>query len=141
MSGFQYDGTSKVNCVSEKIKITNSDSVADLCIDLISETREHFVVILLNSAGELIEKSIVSIGSLNQSIVHPREVFRNAIVKNAAGIIVAHNHPSGNPEESQEDIRITKRLKECGVLIGIELLDHVIISERGHTSLREKGIV
>jgi DNA repair protein RadC len=98
-------------------------------------------VLHLNGASQLIEKQLVSLGTLNQSLVHPREVFRQAIINSAAGIIVVHNHPSGALEPSAEDKQITKRLKECGVLIGIELLDHIIISKNGHTSLREMGVI
>ena len=81
------------------------------------------------------------IGSLNASIVHPREVFRPAILASAASIIVAHNHPSGDPEPSEEDLSITRRLAEVGELLGIGLLDHVVIARRGVTSLRARGAI
>jgi DNA repair protein RadC len=88
--------------------------------------KENFVVLFLNTQNGIIGKDIVSIGTLNTSLVHPREVFRTAIVKNCASIIVAHNHPSGSLEPSSEDLAVTQRLKESGKLLGIELLDHVI---------------
>ncbi len=103
--------------------------------------REHFIVITLDGASRVINTRIVSIGTLNQSLVHPREVFRDAILDNCAGIIVAHNHPSGQIEPSIEDKRVTNRLKEVGTLIGIELLDHVIISVEGYCSFREEGLL
>jgi DNA repair protein RadC len=86
-----------------------------------------------------LHKSTVFIGSLNASIVHPREVFKEALKRSAASIICMHNHPSGDPSPSREDIEVTKRLVECGKLIGIDLLDHIIIGEQKYVSLKEKG--
>jgi len=106
---------------------------------LCAESREHFVAILLNARHEPIAVETISVGSLNASIVHPREVFRPAILAAAASIIVAHNHPSGDPEPSEEDLSITRRLAEVGELVGIGLLDHVVIARRGITSLRARG--
>jgi len=80
-----------------------------------------------------------SVGSLSASIVHPREVFGPAVVRRAAGVIVAHNHPSGDPEPSPEDIAVTRRLADAGTLLGIELLDHVVVAERGFVSLKARG--
>ena len=115
------------------------DVVALIGKNLCAELREHFVVILLNARHEALAVETVSIGSLNASIVHPREVFRPAILASAASIIVAHNHPRGDPEPSEEDISITRRLAEVGELLGIGLLDHVVIAKRGITSLRARG--
>jgi DNA repair protein RadC len=103
------------------------------------ETREHFLVLLLNARHECITVETVSIGSLNASIVHPREVFRPAVLAAAASVIVAHNHPSGDPEPSEEDVSITRRLAEVGELLGIGLLDHVVVARRGAVSLRQRG--
>lgn len=103
------------------------------------QSREHFVVLLLNARHECLAVETVSIGSLNASIVHPREVFRPAVIASAASIIVAHNHPSGDPEPSEEDLAITRRLAQAGELLGIGLLDHVVIADRGAVSLRERG--
>ncbi|MCJ7765514.1 MAG: JAB domain-containing protein [Thiovulaceae bacterium] len=100
--------------------------------------REHFIVITLDGASRVISTRVVSIGTLNQSLVHPREVFRDAIYDNAAGIIIAHNHPSGQLEPSIEDKRVTKRLKEVSTIIGIELLDHLILTVNGYYSFREE---
>lgn len=115
------------------------DVVALIGKRLRAEAREHFVVILLNARHEAVAVETVSIGSLNASIVHPREVFRPVMLISAASIIVAHNHPSGDPEPSEEDISITRRLVQVGELLGIGLLDHVVIAKRGIVSLRERG--
>jgi DNA repair protein RadC len=103
--------------------------------------KEHLRVIMLNTKNCVISTEDVSVGSLNASIVHPREVFCEAIRKHAASIIICHNHPSGDPTPSNEDISITKRLKECGKIIGIELLDHLIIGDGIFISLKDKGVV
>lgn len=83
----------------------------------------------------------VSVGSINTSIVHPREVFTEAIKRNATSIIICHNHPSGDPTPSNEDVNITHRLRECGKLIGIQVLDHIIIGNGSYVSMKEKGIL
>ncbi|MFB1051673.1 DNA repair protein RadC [Paraliobacillus sp. JSM ZJ581] len=103
--------------------------------------QEHFVCIFLNTKNQVIHRQTVFIGSLNASIVHPREVFREAVKRAAASIICCHNHPSGDPSPSQEDIHVTKRLAECGKMIGIELLDHLVIGDHKFISLKEKGYV
>ena len=102
-------------------------------------TQEHFVCLYLNTKNQVIHKQTVFIGSLNASIVHPREVFREALKRSAASVIALHNHPSGDPSPSREDIEVTKRLVECGKIIGIDLLDHLIIGENKFVSLKEKG--
>jgi len=104
-------------------------------------TQEHFVCLYLNTKNQVLHKQTVFIGSLNASIVHPREVFREALKRSAASIIAVHNHPSGSPDPSREDIEVTKRLVECGKMIGIEILDHLIIGENKFVSLKEKGYV
>ncbi|MBD3107836.1 DNA repair protein RadC [Bacillus sp. AGMB 02131] len=102
-------------------------------------SQEHFVCVYLNTKNQVLHKQTVFIGSLNSSIVHPREVFKEAFRRSAASIICAHNHPSGDPTPSKEDIDVTKRLIECGRLIGIDILDHLIIGEKKYVSLKEKG--
>lgn len=97
--------------------------------------REHFLVVLLNARHEPLGWHTVSVGSLNASIVHPREVLEPAIVSSSASIILVHNHPSGDPEPSEDDISITKRLKDVGDLVGIAVLDHVVLARRGVVSL------
>ncbi len=103
--------------------------------------REHFRVILLNTKNQVLGVAPVSVGSLNSSLVHPREVFKEAVRRNAAAIILVHNHPSGDPTPSAEDIEVTKRLVEAGKLLGIEVLDHIIIGECTYASLRERSLV
>ncbi|WP_425448734.1 RadC family protein [Dethiothermospora halolimnae] len=102
--------------------------------------KEEFRIVLLDTKNKVIDIKTISVGSLNASIVHPREVFKEAILRSSASIILVHNHPSGNPSPSHEDINITKRLVEAGDLIGIKVLDHVIIGD-GYTSLKEEGII
>jgi DNA repair protein RadC len=108
---------------------------------LIHAKREHFVVLLLNARHEVEAIETISIGSLNASIVHPREVFKPAILQSAASVVLCHNHPSGDPEPSEEDLSITRRLVEAGELVGIGVLDHVIIAKRGVTSFRARQLL
>ncbi|WP_019720233.1 RadC family protein [Heyndrickxia coagulans] len=103
--------------------------------------REYFVVVSLDTKNQPVSINICHIGSLNASIVHPREVMKSAILSNAASIIVGHNHPSGKTEPSREDIEVTKRLVEAGKIIGIEVLDHIIVGDETFTSLKEKGYI
>ncbi len=103
--------------------------------------KEHFIGLYLNARNQLIYQETISIGSLNANIVHPREVFEPAIKSHAASIIIAHNHPSGNLEPSEEDLQITKRLIKSGKLLGIEIVDHLIIAGRGFLSFKEKGLI
>jgi DNA repair protein RadC len=104
-------------------------------------SQEHFVCLYLNTKNQVLHRKTIFIGSLNASIVHPREVFKEAFKRSAASIICLHNHPSGDPTPSKEDIEVTKRLSECGKIIGIELLDHLIIGDQKYVSLKEKGYV
>lgn len=101
--------------------------------------KEHFVCLFLNTKNHVIGQETLSMGSLNASIVHPREVFRAAIKCSSASIICAHNHPSGDPTPSPEDISLTSRLLKTGEIVGIEVLDHLIIGDNGFVSLKEKG--
>lgn len=111
-------------------RVGTSSTVAAIFWDYLAHVdREHFVVLLLNRKNTLIGINIVSVGSLTASVVHPREVFKPAIVGNAAAIIMGHNHPSGDPQPSNEDRVLTKRLFEGGKLLGIDVLDHVIIGD------------
>ncbi|WP_251029043.1 RadC family protein [Bacillus sp. ISL-40] len=104
------------------------------------EDREVLLVMMLNTKNQVVGLHRAHVGSLNASIVHPREVMKCAILNNAASIIVSHQHPSGDPTPSKEDIEVTKRLAEAGRILGIEVLDHVIVSHTGkHVSLKEKG--
>ncbi len=119
---------------------TAREAVAQLS-DIRSSKREHFSVLYLNARSQLIHKEIISIGSLDASIVHPREVFEPAIRRFASQAIVAHNHPSGDPTPSEADFEVTGRLKAAGHILGIEIIDHIIICEKNYCSLREKGVM
>ncbi|OIK03924.1 JAB domain-containing protein, partial [Bacillus sp. MUM 13] len=103
--------------------------------------REYFIVVCLDTKNQPTAINICHIGSLNSSIVHPREVLKPAILSNAASIIVAHNHPSNDPTPSREDIEVTKRLAEAGKIIGIDLLDHIVACTEKFISLKEKGYI
>jgi DNA repair protein RadC len=113
------------------------DAVAQLQ-ELRTMKKEHFVALYLNARNQLIHKETVSIGTLNASLIHPREVFKSAIDCLAASVILAHNHPSGSAEPSEDDSEVTKRLKEAGKILGIEVLDHVILTKNAYLSLKEK---
>ncbi|AQQ55033.1 hypothetical protein B0X71_07205 [Planococcus lenghuensis] len=126
----------------EKFTIRSPKDAADyLMADMTSLKQEHFVVLFLNIKNQIMHKQTIFVGSLNASIVHPREIFREAVRRSSASIICAHNHPSGNPTPSPEDIDVTKRLAEAGSIVGVELLDHVIIGDHQFTSLKEKGVM
>jgi DNA repair protein RadC len=104
-------------------------------------SKEHFLVISLDTRNCFIAIDTVSIGTLNASLVHPREVFDKAIRRHAAHVIVAHNHPSNKPDPSFEDIEITKRLVSAGNVLGIKVIDHLIVTQKDYISLREKNII
>ncbi len=103
--------------------------------------QEEFMVLYLNSANKIIRERTITKGLLNSSLTHPREVFREAILENAAGVILMHNHPSGNPEPSREDISITKQIVEAGKIVGIAVHDHIIIAGNDYTSMMERGLM
>ncbi|MFD0962327.1 RadC family protein [Paenibacillus chungangensis] len=115
------------------------DAADYLMEDLRYLKKEHFVCLFLNTKNHIIARETLSMGTLNASLVHPREVFRAAIKCNSASIICAHNHPSGDPAPSPEDIRLTKRLAEAGQLVGIDILDHIVIGDGRFVSLKEQG--
>lgn len=120
--------------------IRSPQDVAGLMMeDLRYHTQEHFVCLYLNTKNQVLAKETVFIGSLNSSIVHPREVYKEAIRRSSASLICLHNHPSGDPQPSREDIEVTRRLLDAGKIIGIDLLDHLIIGDGRFYSLKEKG--
>ena len=127
---------------SEKREVvkTPEDVVAQVRSRLKSKKKEYFLALLLDTRNQLIRVAEVSVGSLDSSIVHPREVFKEAISASAASVIFAHNHPSGDPEASEDDISLTKRLAEAGEIMGIDVLDHVIIGDRNYLSLKREGM-
>ena len=126
----------------ENKKVTSPKEVYKIIAEYLKGVdREHLVLITLDTKNVITSITTISIGSLNTSIVHPREVFKTAILSNAASIILAHNHPSGDSTPSKEDINITDRIKESGKILGIDLLDHLIIGDDSYISLKEKGIL
>jgi DNA repair protein RadC len=125
-----------------KISLTSPQKVGDyLCEKLGRQKKEHFVVLLLDSKNYLIDIHDISVGTLNETLVHPREVFESAIRKLAASIIIAHNHPSGDLEPSDEDLKLTQRLLTVGELTGIPVIDHFIVSSSGYISFKEKHLL
>ncbi|WP_411787843.1 RadC family protein [Halobacillus rhizosphaerae] len=125
---------------AERYMIRSPEDGADFVMEEMRDLKqEHFICLFLNTKNQVLHRQTIFIGSLNASIVHPREVFKEAVKRSAASIICAHNHPSGDPTPSQEDIHVTRRLQECGKMIGIELLDHLVIGDRKFISLKEKG--
>jgi DNA repair protein RadC len=117
--------------------IESASDILKIVSHIKNRKREHFVALYLNARHQLIKTYTVSIGSLDASLAHPREVFEPAIRCHASSIIVSHNHPSGDPLPSQQDILLTKRLQHAGELLGIEMLDHIIIAQNGYISMRE----
>ena len=116
------------------------DAVAQLS-DMRDLKKEHLVALYLNAKNQLVHKETISMGTLNANLVHPREVFEPALKYSAAQIIVAHNHPSGDPKPSEDDLEVTKRLTEAGKMMGIELMDHVIVSKNSHFSFKEEKLL
>jgi len=125
----------------EAVKISRSEDVLPLVSDLADKRQEHFLCISLNGANEMIEKRIVTIGLLNMSPVHPREVFADALVDRAASVIFVHNHPSGDLQPSDTDLRMHEQLTEAGKILGLRVLDHIIVTKKGHFSFQDAGLM
>jgi DNA repair protein RadC len=132
---------SQTKWTSEK-KITSPADVAEIFIPILrDEVKEKFLVVCLNSANKIIRYETISIGNLNSSVVHQREIFKTAIENNSASIILIHNHPSENPEPSNEDISITKKIVEAGRIMDIPVFDHIIIAGSSYTSFVERRLI
>lgn len=144
----------QISCISELAKrlakasaeeflsFKNPDSIAKYYMeDLRHEKQEHMKLLMLNSKAKLIGETVVSKGTVNASLITPRELFIEALQKNAVSIVILHNHPSGDPAPSREDKLITRRIQEAGALIGIELLDHIIIGNNCYISFRREGML
>ncbi len=132
-----FDDWIKV-CESAGHEINEPETAYAEMLPLIEDfTKEYFIVLSLNSKNKIIARQVISIGSLNQTIVHPREVFKFAIMNSACSIVVGHNHPSGDPVPGPEDIKLTNRLKDVGKMLDIPLLDHIIIGNNQHCSMKE----
>jgi len=127
--------------LGERPRIQEPQDVLPYVQPYIRRKQEYFVCITLNGAGEVIETRVVTVGLLDSAQIHPREVFADALVDRAAGVILVHNHPSGNLEPSPEDIAITRRLVQAGEILGIPVLDHVIVGPSGYLSLKERGLL
>lgn len=125
----------------EKVEVYDARSIYEMLSHLRDEKKEYFVLVMLDAQNGVIRIVNVHIGTLTSSMVGPREVFREAIREGASSIVVAHNHPSGDPAPSAQDIDVTERLMEVGKLLDIPLLDHVIIGENRFVSLRERGVI
>ena len=121
--------------------ISSVQNVADQLTDIRVSKKENFIALYLNARNQLVYKEKISIGTINASLVHPREVFAPAIKHLAVGIILAHNHPSGSCEPSDNDIEVTKRLVRAGEVMGVEILDHIIITEDNFLSLKELSLI
>jgi len=124
-------------------KYNSSEEVAksEFAENLLKSDREKFICMHLNIKNQIISFEIVSTGSLTSSIVHPREVYKGAILSNSASVIFMHNHPSGDPEPSIDDIEITKRLEKAGEILGINVLDHIIVAQKGFYSFRQNNLI
>ena len=146
-------GTSKASIIaaaSELVKrgldknivsIKKPIEILPLVFDIKDKKKEYFVVFYLNARNEVLKKDVVSVGTLNASLVHPREVFYPAIKHSAARVILVHNHPSGNPTPSEDDIKLTKRLIYAGEILGIEILDHIVVSKNDFFSMKAKELI
>ena len=127
---------------AERAIIRTPDDVAALLMPRFRyETKESFIAILLSTKNHVLKTPVISVGSLNASIVHPRELFREAINASAAAVILAHNHPSGDPAPSPEDVSLTRKLVEAGKLLDIPVLDHIVLGDGKYISFKEKGIL
>jgi len=126
----------------KKILLTSPQAVANYLREKLGRAKkEHFVILCLDSRNNLIRENIVSVGTLNANLVHPREVFKEAVDARAASVILVHNHPSGDPEPSEDDLIITKRITEAGKIMGIDVLDHIIITKTRVFSFKQKGLI
>jgi DNA repair protein RadC len=124
----------------KRILKSPEDVAAEVNSQLKGKKKEHFLVLCLDTRNRLIDRKLVSMGSLDTSIVHPREVFKEAISSCAASVVFAHNHPSGDPEPSKEDVELTRRLVRAGEILGIDVLDHIIICDKSFVSLKARNL-
>ena len=127
--------------VKDAVKISCAKDALPLLTDIMGKQQEYFLCISLNGANEVIEKRVVTIGLLDKSPVHPREVFADVIADRAAAVILAHNHPSGDLQPSQSDLQLQEQLTDAGNILGIRVLDHVIVSRKGYYSFQEAGLI
>ena len=127
--------------LKETAKIKSTRDILPLVADIANKQQEYFVCISLNGANEVIEKRIVTIGLVNSSQIHPREVFADVIADRAAAVIFSHNHPSGDPKPSKTDAKTHRQLTEAGKILGLRILDHIIVTKKGYFSFQEAGLI
>lgn len=126
----------------DMVSIDSPESIAVLFMEELRHLKqETFRILLLNAKGEVISTEIISTGELTSTLVHPREVFRPAVKKSAAAVVLVHNHPSGDPQPSREDIETTSRLQECGKMMGIRVIDHIVIGDGIYVSMMSEGLM
>lgn len=138
MAGFEL---ARRYIIKDRVKINGPESVLPIISSISHKQQEHFVCISLNGANEVIESRTVTVGLLNKTQVHPREVFADVIADRAAAVILAHNHPSGELKPSKNDLLIHEQLTEAGNILGIKVIDHIIISKNGYYSFQEQGFI
>ena len=138
LSGFEL---ARRHILRESVIITEPKHVLPMLSDIVNKQQEYFVCISLNGANEVIEKRHITVGLLNNCQVHPREVFADVITDRAASVIFAHNHPSGDLNPSTSDLQIQEQLAQAGKILGINIIDHIIISKRGYYSFQENGLI
>lgn len=127
--------------LKESVKIKSAKDILPLVADIADKKQEYFVCISLNGANEVIEKRIVTIGLVNSSQIHPREVFADVIADRASAVIFSHNHPSGDTKPSETDAKTHRQLTEAGKILGLRILDHIIITKKGYFSFQEAGLI
>ena len=127
--------------LKDTVKISCANDVLPLVADIAGKQQEYFICISLNGANEVIEKRVVTIGLLDKSQIHPREVFADVIADRAAAVIFVHNHPSGDLNPSEDDKRTHEKLTEAGKILGLNILDHIIVTRKGHFSFLESGLI
>ena len=141
-AAFEIGKRAQLETFMEKVKLISPESIYLYLKDQLEmKMQEYFIALYLNTKAELIKKETLFKGSLNSSLVHPREIFKHAVVNSAASIIICHNHPSGDPTPSKNDIDITKIIHKNSLMMDIELIDHIIIGRNKYFSFREKGLI
>ncbi|MCL1630515.1 DNA repair protein RadC [Sporolactobacillus sp. CPB3-1] len=142
LAGFELGQRMARKARESRYSIRSPEDGADYVMEEMRALKqEHFLVLFLNTKNQVLHKKTIFVGSLNASIVHPREVFKEAVRQSAASIICFHNHPSGDPTPSREDVDVTRRLASCGKMLGVDVLDHIVIGDRRFISLKKKGLM
>jgi len=138
LAGFEL---ARRHIVKESVKVAEAKDILPLINDISGKQQEYFICMSFNGANEMIEKRIVTVGLLDKSQVHPREVFADVITDRAASVIFAHNHPSGELKPSNSDLKIHEQLTEAAKILGIRVLDHIVVSKKGYYSFQENGLI